>query len=440
MRILMLPCDYLPHSVGGREVYSHGLATRLLARGFEVRVAFHVCYGRPEPGFYDYDGVPVYALPQLANPSREQIYSCRPDSVPGYRELLDEYKPDILHMHDFSYGVSLMHLELAKQSSAKTVMTYHSPGQSCLQRSLLYKGHTPCDGRIDVQRCTECRLHCNGTPAPLARLMSILDFGILAPVSWGTAHRLVTARNMTSIFQNAWDSLCRLVDRIHVHAGWVKELFTINNAPLDKVRMFRSGTALQPDGMPPNETLWQRSRGANFLRVLYWGRIDPVKGVHVLVEAAHQLPGDVNIEVLILGGAPHQENYLRTLKEQAKGDTRLIFAGPIPPDQVLGIARTADVCVVPSLWLETGPLTVFEAWAAGIPVIGSDLGGIAELVSDGIDGLLFPAGDCAALSRILYSLATDQSKLERLRMGVRRPRTVDDLCEDMIQLYDELAR
>ena len=440
MKILMLPCDYLPHSVGGREVYTHGLATRLLARGFDVRIAFHVCYGRPEPGFYPYENVPVHALPPLPVPTRERVYSCRNEAVPGYRELLNEFKPDIVHMHDFSYGVSLTHLELAKRAGARTVMTYHSPGQSCLQRSLLYKGRTPCDGRIDLQRCTACRLECSGAPPPLAYLMSALDFSFLAPLAFGPARRLVTAKRMTSAFQDAWDSLCQLVDRIHVHANWARELLLLNKAPSEMIRMFRTGMALQDNGRLPNQSPWQRPRDTISLRVIYWGRIDPVKGVHTLVEAVLQLPPDIKVEVLIVGGGFHdQESHKRELQEGAKGDRRFTFVGRISPEQVLSLARTADICVVPSIWLETGPLTVLEAWAAGLPVIGSRLGGIAELVRDGIDGMLFPPGDVTALSRILHDLALDRSKLELLRRQVPKPRTMDDVCADMIKLYRELV-
>jgi len=251
----------------------------------------------------------------------------------------------------------------------------------------------------------------------------------------------MTARKMTLAFQEAWDSLCQLVDRIHVHSIWAKELFLLNKAPSGKIRLVRSGMALRDNSSFVNEALWNRPRNATPLRAIYWGRIDPVKGVHVLLEAVQRLSTDLDIEVLILGEAfhDHEKSYKTALEERADGDKRIHFVGQVPPDRVLSIARTADVCVVPSIWLETGPLTVLEAWAAGLPVIGSRLGGIAELVRDGIDGVLFPPGDAHALSGILYDLAKNCSRLNRLRNGVLKPRTMDDVCEDTIKLYHELV-
>jgi glycosyltransferase involved in cell wall biosynthesis len=96
------------------------------------------------------------------------------------------------------------------------------------------------------------------------------------------------------------------------------------------------------------------------------------------------------------------------------------------------------VVAVPSRWLETGPLVVLEAFAAGVPVIGSRLGGIAELIRDGIDGMLVEAESVAAWTETIRRLDEDRPMLERLRRGVRTPRTMDDVADDMMAVYRRL--
>jgi glycosyltransferase involved in cell wall biosynthesis len=94
---------------------------------------------------------------------------------------------------------------------------------------------------------------------------------------------------------------------------------------------------------------------------------------------------------------------------------------------------------VPSQCAETGPLVVLEAFAAGVPVLGSHLGGIAELVTDDRDGVLVdPPNRLFAWVRTLERLVKDTELLPRLRTGIRPPREMSDVAADMQAIYAEL--
>jgi len=95
---------------------------------------------------------------------------------------------------------------------------------------------------------------------------------------------------------------------------------------------------------------------------------------------------------------------------------------------------------VPSQWLETGPLVVLEAHAVGTPVLGSNLGGIAELVKHNVDGLLIPPHDIRAWTDALARLAMDANLLERLRQGIRPVRTIGTEAADTAALYRSISR
>jgi glycosyltransferase involved in cell wall biosynthesis len=94
-----------------------------------------------------------------------------------------------------------------------------------------------------------------------------------------------------------------------------------------------------------------------------------------------------------------------------------------------------EAVVVPSRVLETGPLVVYEAFAAGIPVIGSRRGGIAELVRDSVDGLLVEPDSVSAWRAAIEHLLNHSDILPRLRASVRPPRTMHEVAEEMASVY-----
>jgi glycosyltransferase involved in cell wall biosynthesis len=97
-----------------------------------------------------------------------------------------------------------------------------------------------------------------------------------------------------------------------------------------------------------------------------------------------------------------------------------------------------DLIAVPSRWLESGPLVVLEAFAAGVPVLGACLGGVAELVRDGVDGVLVAPDDAPAWAAAIESLAADRPRIVALRQGIAAPRTMDAAASDMAALYDRM--
>ena len=85
---------------------------------------------------------------------------------------------------------------------------------------------------------------------------------------------------------------------------------------------------------------------------------------------------------------------------------RFAGSGPCRINEWRAVLHDVDVLVVPSMWIENAPFIIREAFAAGVPVIASDLGGMAEMVRDGVDGLLFPPGDARSLAACLRRLST----------------------------------
>src|SRR5262249_46266263 len=123
------------------------------------------------------------------------------------------------------------------------------------------------------------------------------------------------------------------------------------------------------------EPLVQRPLGP--LRLIFWGRLDDTKGIDTAILALRRLQG-MPLHLDIVGGFDRQVPFHAKLACMAAGDPRIHFAGRLEAPELARALRRADVAVIPSSWLETGPLTVFEARAAGLPILGARTGGIAE--------------------------------------------------------------
>lgn len=112
---------------------------------------------------------------------------------------------------------------------------------------------------------------------------------------------------------------------------------------------------------------------------------------------------------------------------------------PVKASEVIETLKGYDGLLVPSQWMETGPLVVLEAFAAGVPVVGSDLGGIAEWVTHERDGLLVTGELREWLgSQALRRLVSEPELLPKLRAGIRPPRSMREVAEEVRAVYEEL--
>ncbi len=159
-------------------------------------------------------------------------------------------------------------------------------------------------------------------------------------------------------------------------------------------------------------------------RVLMLGRIAEWKGQHVFVRAAQRLcADDQETQFLIVGGATNDadaeyERRLRASVATAELSGRIAFAGVVR--DVSALLHGADLLVHCSTSPEPFGLVVIEAMAAAVPVVAANLGGPAEVIRDGANGRLYPAGDDGALATILEELLADGVERRRLGMAGRR--------------------
>jgi glycosyltransferase involved in cell wall biosynthesis len=179
---------------------------------------------------------------------------------------------------------------------------------------------------------------------------------------------------------------------------------------------------------------------AELVRLGYVGRLTPVKGAHVLMQALATLVPDAPLEVHIYGDLEQEPNYAAELRRLAAGLPYVQFHGRFGRHELATVFGGLDALVVPSLWYENNPLVIQEAFAAGVPVIASRLGGMAEFVRDGVDGRLFEAGQSAGLAAVLSEMIAQPAQLEALRAHVPSVRTMADEMATLSEIYSRVTR
>lgn len=438
MRVLLLPFGFYPDPVGGTEVYVEALAHELLGHGVEACIA--------APGVrseqYAVRGLPVhrYALTTAPLALTDQYGAGDPQAAREFAGILNEVRPDIVHLHALTSGVSLGVARAAKAAGIPVVFTYHTPTVTCVRGTLLRWGSELCDGAMSSTACSACSLQKHGLPrwcaSPLASCSRLWQPFLAGS---GVSGSLWTALRMTELVQIRHDATRALfteVDHVVAVCQWVRDLLVRNGLPETKLSVSRQGLARPTDTYASKAS--RRDDGT--LRLAFLGRLDPTKGVHILIQALRQLPGaSIRLDVFGISQGIEGRHYEAILRKRASGDDRIRFQAAVPADAVTTRLREYDLLAVPSQWMETGPLVVYEAFAAGVPVIGSDLGGIAELVQEGTNGLLVPHDDVAAWVVALKRLATEPALLAKLRNGISPPRTMCDAAMDMVALYENIV-
>jgi glycosyltransferase involved in cell wall biosynthesis len=143
--------------------------------------------------------------------------------------------------------------------------------------------------------------------------------------------------------------------------------------------------------------------------LVFAGRLTAQKALGALLAATAQVP---DATLLIVGDGPEREAVAAAVSDLGL-ESRVRLLGPQPRERTLELARAADAAVLSSAW-ENFPHAVVEALAVGTPVVATNVGGVAEIVQDGVNGLLVPPQDVGALATALRRMLDDAPFRERL--------------------------
>jgi glycosyltransferase involved in cell wall biosynthesis len=427
MKILHVPFGYYPDAVGGTEIYVNALTWYLREMGLEQVVAAP----SSKNAKYEFEGISVHRFAKSEKLNLRELYGTGDTTAAeNFGRVLEEVRPDLVHLHSFTSAVSVLTIKEVKKRHIPLVYTYHTPTASCQRGSLLRWGSQECDGKIRIHTCAKCTLQGLGVPRVGAELLGSLPpaLGKIIPYEgdYFTAWRMTC---LIGIKKEVFQCLIDEADAIIAVSRWVKQVLKINGANPSKIYFLRQGIFNEQSTI--EETVSQSTP----LRIVYLGRITRDKGIHLILEAM-KMDKALNVLLDIYGIIQEVSTnpYLQKIMQMIKNDSRVRILNPVSSRDVPKILKQYDVIAVPSKWFESGPMVVLEAQAAGIPVLGTNLGGISELVTHNENGLLMAASPKAWLAE-LKNLTENPLILKRLKKGIRPPKTMKKVAEEMHAIY-----
>ncbi|MBV8472363.1 MAG: glycosyltransferase family 4 protein [Hyphomicrobiales bacterium] len=330
-----------------------------------------------------------------------------------FARLLDTFHPDVIHAHGVYHHLTNSILKPARDRGVPIVYTLHDYKLICPAYHFYTEEHGVCEkcrgGRqwnCLTRRCTHGAL-----------AMDAL-YAIDGLAQWhGGALRDAVARFVGP---------CRfIVDKFAEH-GFAKE--KLRYVP----NFFESA-----DDAPASPAAVAAIRAAHGRHILYFGRLSAEKGVDILIDAA----ASAGAPLVIVGDGPRRDE----LERQAQRlRSRCVFTGHLKGAALWAQVEAASAVALPSVWYEIAPKSVLEAQARGRPIVTTRIGGLPEMVADGVNGLVVEPGDRAALAGALKRImAMDEAQLARFgasgREQARSTFTRERYYREMTAIYAELT-
>jgi len=447
LKILLTTHQFLPDFAAGTEILTLETAKELRRLGHEV-VVFTGFPGDKELSdaerfdSYSYYDIPVERFHHAYVPmgGHSNVIEAEYNNLffaAHFRKFLQNWKPDLVHFFHLQ-RLSASAIDVCCELGIPMVLTPTDFWLVCFTNQLRMPDNLLCGG--PACRGINCLRHVVAISQPLAvrtLVAKLPDWLVRAAVRVCSVRLLanITAASQVRALADRPEFMkqrMNMLSRVMVPTLLMGEILKENGLRSEKIIFSPFGINLKPFQRHA------RKEAKEPLRVGYIGTLSEHKGVHLLVKALRSLPDHEPIEVKIYGKTVDYPEYAEELRRIAGDDPRITFCGTFPNDRIGDIFAGLDVLVVPSIWYENTPLVIYSAHAAGCPVIAANLGGMAEVVRHGENGLLFEPGEVAGLAEALECLCRDRGVLRRLTRNVRPPRSIENYVEELLHVYEDV--
>ena len=409
MRILLANKFY--YRRGGDCIYTMNLEKMLKEKGHEVAV-YAMQY--PENEKSEWSGYWPTNMTKLDAFTRP--FGAR-QVMKGFSRLMDDFKPEVVHLNNIHTQLSPVIAKIAHEKGARVVWTLHDtklvcPCYTCMRHEYIkvQKEDNPAlepsltKGLI---RCTECftdkkaviRHRCMPGGLPGAVI------GYLEAQKWN--------KEVLQEYVDLFLPPSKFMMDTCVEGGYKPEKFRVlcNFIDVTKVKGLKS----------------EEVKGLKGDYYVYLGRVNEVKGVRTLCKAAAQL----DKRLVVIGGG----ELLPELQKTYVDCKQIEFKGQMQWEEFMPILRGARFMVLPAEWSENNPLTVIESQSLGTPVLGARIGGIPELIDEGVSGMTFTSGDVEDLKDKIIKMFNHEFDYDAIAKNAIERYSSEAYYEKLMALY-----
>ena len=312
-----------------------------------------------------------------------------------FNRLLDDFKPDVVHLNNIHTQLSPVIAELAHKRGIKVVWTLHDYKLLCPRYDCLRGGKDICEACFGGDK-TPCKVNKCMKGSTLASLI-----GYKEAVMWNR-ERLEACTDMF---------VCpsRFMAEKMVQGGF-------DNSKMKVLCNFIDVEKCRKDSYEKDDYY------------CYVGRLSHEKGVGTLIEAASRLP----YRLKVIGGGPMMEQ-LKAQSDRLAG--KVEFLGFKQWTEIKEIAGRAKFTVIPSEWYENNPLSVIEAECLGTPVLGARIGGIPELIDEGVNGMTFESGNADDLADKIKAMFNASFDYEAIAKDAMKRYNAEAYYDEIMKCY-----
>lgn len=354
MKIGLVSEYFYPKSSGGTEKYVYDLANKLLAENHDVEV---ITVGESTKN-YKYEEITVKAISFKNEADPDVISGIKPSqNLHDFKSIIQSSEYDLIHFHTLTPAFNLHHIKIAREIVSQIHFTAHVPSITCIHGDLMQFGKIPCDGLILNHRCTACYLS-KKRSIPISKILSRTISLINYPK---TIARVVTKKK-TDL--TALNELC---DCIYVFTHWQHRIFIANGFEPSKIQI--TSQILNKKITPSTS-----SDKLNFQKLGFVGRLSPEKGLDILIKAFNNSKrSDLQLHIAGIKDDNHKE-YQRQLEMLSHNNPNIFWNFDLTNNEIKAFYKSIDVLCIPSVWYETGPFVLYEAFENNLPVIANNLG------------------------------------------------------------------
>jgi glycosyltransferase involved in cell wall biosynthesis len=368
-------------------------------------------------------------------------------------KLVSELRPDIVHSHHFArFGVESFSVIKRYSPNTRIVLSLHEFLAICNHHGQMVKTNTMhlCE-RESYSACASCFPHLKQRDFFLRKryiqtffqdvdlFISPSQFLADRFQDWGLPkHKLAVLENMPPTVQSY---AAAPAETATSEATASQRSARAARPAARRGNAATAGASATMASMAPSTggSVGAPTTPARPLRFGFFGQMSPLKGITVLIDAAKYLNKmDVHgATIEIYGDYSNQPPTFQTavIEALAEAGQSVVYHGAYDNRDVHRLMQRMDAVVVPSTWWENSPVVIQEAFANGRPVICSDIGGMAEKVVPGVNGLHFAVGRATSLARVIMDFAEHPQRLAEMTAIMRRPLTLDAALDAHLRLY-----
>jgi glycosyltransferase involved in cell wall biosynthesis len=394
-----------PHVLGGAELVAYQHVKVLQEWGHEVRIFCGRLHDAPSHSYQiTVEKDEFYKTRVSLSPRDVSGETWDFDNEPirqAFTKAVKRFSPDVVHFRNL-VGLSVQLIDECRKRGIPTVMTLHDHWGLCFKNTMLKNDGRPClQGGFACLGCKETLMGEPPIPSPVRN-----------------SHVLIALRH---------------VDRLIAPSEYLAARYAANGIPREQITVIKNGINLADFSIVRQEHA--------VCTLGFIGYLGTHKGLDVLLRSLVLLDDSAKVRLLVVGDGEERDQLVALCRKLHLEQT-VTFCGRVDHHAMAAMYAKIDVLVVPSVWPENSPGVIAEAMASGIPVIASDIGGIGELVEDGVTGFLVPPRKSRALAERIVRLLNHPHL--RREMGERalvsvQPYDLQRQVARMLDIFQELA-